>query len=47
MRVANSPISTRDDKRPYFNTISDLAYTESGHGIGLTDYSRLFLWFLK
>ena len=29
--VADSPISTEDDKRLYFNTISDLAYIDNGH----------------
>ena len=38
MPVADSPISTNDDKRLFFNTISDLAYNDNGHGIGLTDY---------
>ena len=31
--VADSPISTDDDKRLYFNTISELAYIDNGHGI--------------
>ena len=31
--VADSPISTADDKRLYFNTISDLAYIDNGHGV--------------
>ena len=35
--VADSPISTSDDKRLYFNTISDLAYIDNGHGISLTE----------
>ena len=41
--VADSPISTSDDKRLYFNTISDLAYIDNGHGISLTDYPNHFI----
>ena len=41
--VADSPISTSDDKRLYFNTISDLAYIDNVHGISLTDYPNHFL----
>ena len=41
--VADSPISTADDKRLYFNTISDLAYIGIGHGISLTDYPNFFI----
>ena len=41
--VADSPISTADDKRLYFNTISDLAYFDNGHGISLTDYPNHFI----
>ena len=36
--VADSPISTTDNKRLYFNTISDLAYNDNGYGISLSDY---------
>ena len=45
MPVADSPISTNDDKRLYFNTISDLAYIDNGHGISLTHYPNLFITF--
>ena len=41
--VADSPISTADDKRLYFNTISDLAHIDNGHGISLTDYPNHFI----
>ena len=41
--VADSPISTSDDKRLYFNTISDLAYIDNGHGISLTEYPNHFI----
>ena len=41
--VADSPISTSDDKRLYFNTISDLAYIDNGHGISLTEYPIQFI----
>ena len=41
--VADSPISTTDDKRLYFNTISDLAYIDNGHGISLSDYTNHFI----
>ena len=43
MPVADSPISTNDDKRLYFNTISDLAYIDNGHCISLTDYQNHFI----
>ena len=41
--VADSPISTVNDKRLYFNTLSDLAYIDNGHGIGLEDYPHHFV----
>ena len=41
--MADSPISTADDKLLYFNTISDLAYIDNGHGISLTDYPNHFI----
>ena len=41
--VADSPISTDDDKRPYFNTLSDLAYVNNGHGTKLSKYPSHFL----
>ena len=41
--VADSPISTADDKRLYFNTISDLDCIDNGHGISLTDYPNHFV----
>ena len=43
MPVVDSPISTNDDKRIYFNTISDLAYIDNGYGISLTDYPNHFI----
>ena len=43
MLVADSPISTNDDKLLYFNTISDLAYTYNGHGTSLTEYPNQFI----
>ena len=36
--VAESPKNTTDDKRLYFNTMSDLAYIDNGHGIKLSEY---------
>ena len=41
--MADSPISTADEKRLYFNTLSDLAYIDNGHGINLTDYPNHFI----
>ena len=41
--VVDSPISTNDDKRLNFNTISDLLYFDNGHGISLTDYPNHFI----
>ena len=44
--VADRPISTDDDKRLYFNTISDLAYIDNGNGIKLSEYpSHLLMVF--
>ena len=40
--VTDSPISTADVKRLYFNTNSDLAYIDNEHGISLTDYPNHF-----
>ena len=40
--VADSPINTADVKRLYFNTMSDLAYIDNGHGISLSEYSNHF-----
>ena len=41
--LVDSPISTDDDKRLYFNTISDLAHIDNGHGIKLSEYPSHFL----
>ena len=41
--VADSPINTTDDKRLYFNTMSDLAYIDNGHGIKLSEYPSHFI----
>ena len=41
--MAYSPRSTTDNKCLYFNTISDLAYIDNGHGIGLLDYLNHFI----
>ena len=41
--MTDSPISTTDNKRLYFNTISDLAYIDHGHGINLSDYPNHFI----
>ena len=41
--VADSPISTDDDKCIYFNTISDLVYIDNGHGLKLSEYPSHFL----
>ena len=44
--VADSPISTDDDKRLFFNAISDLAYIDNGHGIKLSEHpSHFFMVF--
>ena len=41
--VADSPISTTDNKRLHNNTISDLAYIDNRHGISLSDYPNHFI----
>ena len=40
---ADSPINTADVKRLYFNTMSDLAYSDNGHGISLSEYPNHFI----
>ena len=41
--VADSTINTADVKRLYFNTMSDLAYIDNGHGISLSEYPNHFI----
>ena len=41
--VADSPINTADVKRLYFNTMSDLAYIDNGHGLKLSEYPNHFI----
>ena len=41
--MADSPISTTDNKRLRFNTLSDLAYIDNGHGISLSHYANHFI----
>ena len=41
--VADNPIMTTDVKRLYFNTLSDLAYIDNGHGITLSEYPNHFI----
>ena len=41
--VADSPIITADVKRLYFNTMSDSAYTDNGHGMSLPEYPNHFI----
>ena len=36
--VADSPKKTTNEKHLYFNTMSDLAYIDNGHGIKLSEY---------
>ena len=42
LSVADSPISTDDSKRVYFNIMSNLAYIDILHGISLEDYPNHF-----
>ena len=41
--VADSPVKTGDVKGLYFNTMSDLAYIDNGHGISLSEYPNQFI----
>ena len=41
--VADSPINTAVVKRLYFNTMSDLACIDNGHGISLYEYPNRFI----
>ena len=41
--VADSPINTADVKRVYFNTMSDLAYIDSGLRISLSEHPNHFI----
>ena len=45
LHVAYSSISAADDKCLYFNTISELAYIDNGHGISSTDYPNHFIMY--
>ena len=41
--TAGTPMSTRDDKRLYFNSMGALAFIENGHGISLADFPRHYI----
>ena len=41
--TAGTPMSTRDDKRLYFNSMGALAFIENGHGITLADFPRHYI----
>ena len=43
LTVADSPINTTDEKRLYFNTISDLGYIDNGHGSKFSEYPSHFI----
>ena len=40
--VADSPINTTDEKRLYFNTMSDLAYIDNGHELNCLSTRVIF-----
>ena len=41
--TAGAPMSTRDDKILYFNSMGALAFIENGHGISLADFPRHYI----
>lgn len=41
--VAGTPLSTADNKRIYFNSLSSLAFVEGGHGIPLADFENHYV----
>ena len=41
--TAGTPMSTRDDKRLYFNSMGALAFIENGHGMSLADFPRHYI----
>ena len=41
--TAGTPMSTIDNKRLYYNSMSALAYVENGHGIPLSEFSNHFI----
>ena len=41
--TADTPMSTRDDKRLYFISMGALAFIENGHGISLADFPRHYI----
>ena len=43
--TAGTPMSTIDNKRLYYNSMSALAYVENGHGIPLSEFSNHFIMF--
>ena len=40
---AGTPMSTTDNKRLYYNSMSALAYVENGHGIPLSEFARHYI----
>ena len=41
--TAATPMSTTDNKRFYYNSMSALAYVENGHGIPLTEFANQYI----
>ena len=41
--LADSPINKTDEKRLYFNTMSDLDYIDNGHANKLSEYPSHFI----
>ena len=41
--TAGTPMSTVDNKRLYYNSMSALAYVENAHGITLSEFSNHFI----
>ena len=41
--TAGTPMSTRDDKRLYFNSMGALVFIENGHAISLADFPRHYI----
>ena len=41
--TAGTPMSTTDNKRLYYNSMSALAYVENGHGIPLSEFANHYI----
>ena len=43
LATAGSPMSTTDNKRLYYNSMSAISYVENGHGIPLSEFANHYI----